>query len=99
MGLLRKLPTRMFQILTGISNTRKPEYINLKVKINWNRWEIKSVGGFIFGIGARNELELTISTNFTPNKIARKDEDCDWLKSILISKHAGSYVPPLSPCK
>lgn len=29
----------------------------------------------------------------------RKDEDCDWLRNILISKHAGSYVPPLETFK
>lgn len=37
------------------------------------RWEIKSVGGFIFGIGAKNELEFTISSNFTNRKVMRKN--------------------------
>lgn len=55
------------------------------------------MGGFIFGIGARNELELTFRSNFTDKKVVRKDEDCDWLRSILVAKCAGSYVPPLQP--
>jgi hypothetical protein len=31
--------------------------------------------------------------------VTRKDEDCDWLRNILVSKHAGSYVPPLEPSR
>lgn len=59
--------------------------------------EIKSVGGFIFGIGARNELNLTISTNFTDNKVVRKGEDADWLRSVLAVNYPGYYLPPLEP--
>lgn len=56
---------------------------------------MKSVGGFIFGIGSRNELELVIGSNFTGAKVVRKVEDCDWLKTILTLRHPGCYVPPL----
>lgn len=69
--------------------------LNRKVSSLTRRWEIKSVGGFIFGIGSRNELEMTIRSNFTEKKVVRKDDDCDWLRSILVAKYAGSYVPPL----
>lgn len=59
------------------------------------RPEIKSVGGFLFGFGARNELEVTISCNFVGEKVVRRGEDCDWLRKILIQNHPGCFVPPL----
>jgi hypothetical protein len=71
--------------------------LNRKVSSPTRRWEIKSVGGFIFGIGSRNELEITFRSNFTDKKVVRKDEDCDWLRNILVAKCSGSYVAPLQP--
>lgn len=59
------------------------------------RCEIKSVGGFIFGIGSRNELNITISTNFTDNRVVRKGEDADWLRNILMVTYPGFFIPPL----
>mgnify|MGYP000754823418 CR=1 FL=1 len=59
------------------------------------RWEIKSVGGFIFGIGARNELHITISTNFTENRVVRKSEDVDWLRNVLMVDYPGYFLPHL----
>lgn len=47
-----------------------PEEGQAKVKVE--KWEIKSVGGFIFGIGSRNELHLSISTNFSQGVVERK---------------------------
>jgi len=38
---------------------------------------------------------VTISTNFTPNRIVRKGEEVDWLRSVLITNFPGWYVPPL----
>lgn len=40
---------------------------------------------------------MTIRANFSEKKVIRKDEDCDWLRNILVAKFAGSYVPPLQP--
>ena len=73
--------------------------VNLKIpsderpKVTIEKWEVKSVGGFIFGIGSRNELHLTISTNFTENRVVRKSEDVDWLKDILNVDYPGYFLP------
>ena len=68
---------------------------NLQPRITIEKWEVASVGGFIFGIGAHNELKLQIASNFTEEKVIRKGEDCDWLRKMLIHKHVGCFVPPL----
>jgi hypothetical protein len=75
------------------SRNRPASCVYLKVGQNVSRYEIKSVGGFIFGIGSRNELHLTISTNFTDNRVSRKSEDVDWLRTILAVDHPGYFLP------
>lgn len=41
-------------------------------EIDYKAWEIKKSGGFLFGIGAKNELEITFITNFTSDPVVRK---------------------------
>ena len=63
---------------------------------NYYSFVVTQVGGFIFGIGAKNEIEMTLSTNFTHCKVIRKSTDCDWLRSMLIKNYTGEWVPPLA---
>ena len=49
----------------------------------------------MFGIGAKNELEITLITNFTETTAVRKSEDVDWLRETLCAKFPGSFIPPL----
>ncbi len=41
-------------------------------EIDYKAWEIKKTGGFLFGIGSKNELEITLITNFTTDPVVRK---------------------------
>jgi hypothetical protein len=97
-GIFRKIMSKNARDANSLLNFLRTQFPEFKFKgkiFRYYSWEIKSVGGFIFGFGARNELELTISSNFTTRKVMRKNEDCDWLKHILSEKNGGSYVPPL----
>ena len=61
--------------------------------------EVIQVGGFIFGIGSHNELQMVLCNNFNDWRVLRKDEDCEWLRKMLIQKHPGCFVPPLEPSR
>ena len=59
-----------------------PRFFNFKSEpeIDYKSWDIKKTGGFIFGIGSKNELEITLITNFSEVTVVRKSEDVDWLR-------------------
>lgn len=68
-------------------------------EIDYKSWDIKKTGGFLFGIGAKNELEITLMTNFSEATVVRKSEEVDWLRETLCAKFPGSYIPPLEPSR
>lgn len=41
-------------------------------EIDYKSWQIKKTGGFLFGIGSKNQLEITFITNFTSDTVVRK---------------------------